>query len=825
MPEFTQSWSAIKTYLDQGINIIPVDTHKKPFKNWKHWQTNKVTEQELWESFNQTGAENGAMVLGAVSGNLFVIDIDSKYYHGFDAIYFSAIKEFYPELWDKLRIHKTPSGGYHIIYRTPTPGGNKKLASRLMTPEEESAHRIAHPNDRTKVLSKCFLETKGEGGLTNFPPSVGYSVFKKAPIPQLTEQEHQSLITLGSTYNQVLKVVTPPKPTVYDNDYYDEDPWTHFNNSPEAEMVLEKAGWVPGKQSSQFQWYSRPGTKGDIHASFNKAKRVYYIFTTSTQFEPDQGYHPSTALSIIQHRGDKKATYKWLVDNGFGKVKPQKERAAIKKMARTKTAPPANFSQAAKEEFAVTAEKLKALHPHGVFWGFDKEKITISRDAFYRVASALGFCLLEDQLHILTKNIIAESDERTLQDAMYNYIQEPEEVLAEDIRNSLESFMQKSGKFSITRLPIINKSRLLRDTKSTCYKIFRNGIIKITAKECTPLNYSDVIDIIEYKKIKQRDFALNDSPGIYEDFLSKAVNWSQDEEHVRKIIGYLSHEYKDETTGFIIVLTEQCPDPKDGGGSGKNLFCKILENTTSYHSKNGGQVSYDEKFFQSWSGQKIMGISDVPKNFRFEFLKEPSTGEFTHKKLYRDERVIPVEDGPKFIIHTNFSYEITDGGLKRRIIPIEFTDFFTKAGGVDAHFGVHFPSGWTEEDWNKFDTFIIGCVQKWLNSGLKLKSVPLSETGYEKQFEHTYGKHLTEFINDNFDTWVRDKQLVSETLATSLKLYYNDNDVPMQYRPSKNKVADAIKEFAKHRQIPIKSNQLLWDGMVQRKGYQFLSPE
>ncbi|MDO6575286.1 hypothetical protein, partial [Staphylococcus pasteuri_A] len=66
-------------------------------------------------------------------------------------------------------------------------------------------------------------------------------------------------------------------------------------------------------------------------------------------------------------------------------------------------------------------------------------------------------------------------------------------------------------------------------------------------------------------------------------------------------------------------------------------------------------------------------------------MKEPSTGSFIWKKLFKDEIEVSVKDAPKFIVQTNFSYEVTDGGLRRRIIPIEFTNFFTQVGGLDVH--------------------------------------------------------------------------------------------------------------------------------------------
>jgi len=204
-----------------------------------------------------------------------------------------------------------------------------------------------------------------------------------------------------------------------------------------------------------------------------------------------------------------------------------------------------------------------------------------------------------------------------------------------------------------------------------------------------------------------------------------ALPYTEQSDHIRKIIGYLSHQFKDETVSYITVLTESCPDPKNGGGSGKNIFCSLFGHTTTFKSIPGTQVRYDEKFMQSWNGERIFCISDPDKKFDFIFLKEPSSGPGIVKKLFKDEFTVPVEDMPKFIIPTNYSFEVKDGGLRRRIIYIEFTDFFTKAGGVDVHFGCHFPKGWVLDDWTGFDNMIAGCIRDWLAGGLQLNTTVL----------------------------------------------------------------------------------------------------
>lgn len=435
----------------------------------------------------------------------------------------------------------------------------------------------------------------------------------------------------------------------------------------------------------------------------------------------------------------------------------------------------------------------------GKFWIVENKKWNISRTDVITIANKIGFGLYRGSLFRIVGKFIIPATERDFQDVLREYLEDTGIIGYLEILNSLEAFFQKNGKFTISRLQIISDELFLNDTQNICYKFFKNVFIQITTSELNAHTYDQLPPdkYVLFSKIQQRDFKPSQS-GKYLDFLSKATSWSIYSQNIKTILGYLCHEYKDETTGYIIVLTEQCPDPKDGGGSGKNLFCNLLSHSTTYCSKPGVQSKFDEKFFQSWNGQRLFGISDVPKNFNFSFLKEPSTGSFILKKLYKDEVEIPVSDGPKFIVHTNFSYEISDGGLKRRIIPIEFTDFFTKSGGVDAHYSCHFPKGWHENDWNNFDTIIIESIQTWLKSNRKIQSASLTETGWEKQFIHSHGKTITDFIQENFDNWIKLQEVPSTDIRTSLSTFYSENAIDRKYQHSAQRIASAIKEWSHH---------------------------
>src|SRR5690606_15673251 len=129
-----------------------------------------------------------------------------------------------------------------------------------------------------------------------------------------------------------------------------------------------------------------------------------------------------------------------------------------------------------------------------------------------------------------------------------------------------------------------NTDTIIRDTSNSSYKFYQNGYIFITAQEYSFHTYDTLTGLIWEDQILPRQFTKSPPGGRFLEFIALAVG---DTDHARKIIGYLSHQYKDETTGYIIVLTESCPDPRQGGGSGKNIFSSSFALTTTYKSIPG----------------------------------------------------------------------------------------------------------------------------------------------------------------------------------------------------------------------------------------------
>ena len=788
--------------LEQGYSVIPVRDKdheskgkiypkKSPFYGWKKCMDEPLTPGMFFSQLEKTNTTWIALVLGKVSKRVIAIDIDNKHWLGVEHKLFSALKDLYAPLWKKLRIHQTQSGGFHIPFMVPE--SMEILRSKKLAYKEGA--------------KEAGIEMKGEGGFIVIPPSEGYSLFKKNDIPLLTQEEIAVMMAIIEDINEKKTIKKERvKTQKRDSEYYATTPFDDFNHSDQGSMVIEKYGWKFEKENAHFIHFTRGGKKGGVSASFNKEKCYYHIFTTSDeQLEGNENYTPSY-LVMHYEKWNGSELFSWLTDNGFGKAHKLKEQDRARKLAQHKGDMPGNFSEEAKVIYKETTDDLKKSLPYGEFWKYGgKGELKLSRSKLYTICSELGFRTINEDLYrIENEKFLSTQTNRELQDALVKYVFCEDEDDYDDILDLLEKFFEKSTNFTIGRLEMMDEDAILCDDRDHCFKTYQNGVVQITSDGYELLPYEEIDQYVYTDRILKRDFVKSDKKGRYSEFIDRAVGF---DEYVKGIIGYLSHEWKDETTAYIIALTEMVPDPKEGGGSGKNVFMSLLENLTSICNVNGSQLQYDERFFQSWNMQKLMVLSDVPKNFDFTFLKEPSSGSITWRRLFKNPINVPVYNTPKLVVLTNYSYEVTDGGVKRRVIPLEFSDYFTRNGGVDTVFGCHFPKGWKGDDWEEFDNIMADSVRVWLSGECKLKSRKLSDTGWSKQFAITYGGVINGIIEEYFSKWKRIGSVPVADLKADLQVYYDSNDINIRYRPSRMKLNNALAEWCKKNDMDFDKNK------------------
>ncbi len=326
-----------KQYLNAGLSVLPTKADKHPaITTWTRLQAVRLTESQAEAAFKGGDARGLGIICGAVSGNLEVIDVDCKYdlTGSLWTELKSLIDEHLPEQTAKsLVIAKTKSGGYHIYYRSQKIEGNLKLANRPTTPEEKAEtykHAIAkgEPEEKAQKQSahdkvKVLLETRGEGGYAIADPTPGYEFIQgdALRIPTITPEEREIFFTLARSFNEVTepepKQTGSSKPPLYATSGL--SPFEDYNQKADITGLLENHGWRQVRRSGERIYFLRPGsTDSKTSANFHTGLKVFYVFSTSTEFDTNKGYNPTGVYTFLECNKDYSLASRRLYEQGYG---------------------------------------------------------------------------------------------------------------------------------------------------------------------------------------------------------------------------------------------------------------------------------------------------------------------------------------------------------------------------------------------------------------------------------------------------------------------------------------------------------------------------
>ena len=792
-----------KKLITQGISVVPINdkTGYRLISYSKRPDDTKDLDIIFRAMSNCTEDLKLAIITGKLSKNLECIDIDEKYKAGVSAEYLSTIKEYYPEIYDKLRIEKTKNNGLHIYYTLDEPiHQSKDIAKRLATQDEL--------NKNPKQKTYAFIEVKTNNSSFTCYPSKGYTLLQDKPIPHLTREERDTLVNIATGFNEVIEKVVEVKVSKKALRNYSTNPWDDYNSDEGAFFeLIQKEGWTVVSDNKNEVRFARPEHAGKkwVSACYYRNKQLFVIFTSSANIEAGN-YKPSTLLSKINFHDDTKECFAWLIENGYGKLNKQYETKIIEKAIVNRLPLPKNISPQGQKEYELKKNDIDAKYPHGLFWEQTEEKGDISyrinRELILRVARDLNYRLYRGDLVYLDGNIIKRVAVSEFYSHLKQYVKEDEKdnIL---IYDKFENYIQQSGKFLISRLPNIEEAEILHDNHKTCYKAFSNVVLKITRNGYKKLNWDEIDKLIPDEKVIDYDFKEAEEGGLFVEFLKKAII---NHDELRQKIGWMVHDYNDSINPYFLILTETVLNPKDGGGSGKNLFSSLVGMMTTIHHQSGAQIKTDNTYFQAWNGSRLMVVSDIPKKFDFEKLKNIFSNSATIKKLYKNEVTLAIQYLPKNVFDTNYSFDIADGGVKRRLRFVEFSDFFTRSGGVAAHFdGKRFPregmeDDWEDEDWSGYYNYMVNCIVAYLKDPI-LRNVKMTESGWKKQFCVNHGENTFEFIEENIESFKFRHTIPQSDFQRIYDDFCSANGISIKYKKSAQKMNDALEEYCSHYKI------------------------
>lgn len=287
-------------YLDAGLSVLPAIRERKhpAVGSWKAYQDRLPSDNEV-EAWFANRQDALCLVCGTISGNLEVIDFDNG------GELFEKWKSQIPaELFARMVVERTPSGGYHVVYRCEEPiQGNMKLA---MGKRDE------------KVVT--LIETRGEGGLFLCAPSGGYELLQGdfEALPVLTVEDRKALLRVGFALNEFVEDAPESKSDVSSGTTFAVRPGDDYNQRGNIRELLLRYGWTYMEKKDGSELFRRPGkNSGGCSASLKDG--VFYVFSSNAYpFQSDKGYSAFQVYSLLVHNGDFTKAADDLLQQGYG---------------------------------------------------------------------------------------------------------------------------------------------------------------------------------------------------------------------------------------------------------------------------------------------------------------------------------------------------------------------------------------------------------------------------------------------------------------------------------------------------------------------------
>lgn len=310
--------------LDYGLHPLGCKENKAPIIVRSATNDRCPTREEV--------EEWSCPMVGLVCGNedkpLLTIDFDQAGLF-FDA-YKARVMAERPELWARLTIERSMSGGYHIWIRTKRPYMTQKLAHNVIEVEGPGEFKSCGKDYKAFeyrgkwVINPDAIETrgatKGMGSYCVCAPSPGYELLqgKILSMPLLEDEEVDYLLSLAREFETYFPEPKEHKIKPEARAADGNRPGDDFNARGDSLPILEKHGWSVSKEVGDRLHLARPGKTGCTSATLT-ADGIFYPFSSNSHpFEEGKAYSRFSVYAILEHDGDFAAAAKDLAAQGYG---------------------------------------------------------------------------------------------------------------------------------------------------------------------------------------------------------------------------------------------------------------------------------------------------------------------------------------------------------------------------------------------------------------------------------------------------------------------------------------------------------------------------
>lgn len=312
-------------------------------------------------------------------------------------------------------------------------------------------------------------------------------------------------------------------------------------------------------------------------------------------------------------------------------------------------------------------------------------------------------------------NKVSEVSTEKIKDFVLNYLADKREF---EVWNYCAKFQNLFSEAFLLMLESIELA-MLKDTKLKSYLAFNNGILEVTKNEIKLLDFLDVESYIWKSNIIPRDFVfLENHENEYQKFILNISN--KDPLAIECVCGYLLSKYKNKMNNKAIILNDEVVSDNPEGGTGKGLFVQGLRQLRKVAILDGKTFDDKKSFpYQTVSQDSdILVFDDIKKNWDFESKFSLVTEGMTLERKNKDAIKLSVEDSPKMLISTNYAVRGEGNSHDRRRHEIEIAQYYGAKLTPFDEFGHQLFDDWDAEHFNKFDNYMVKCLQSYLSLGL-----------------------------------------------------------------------------------------------------------
>lgn len=310
-----------------GLNPLPLRENKAPKLASGHpYLYQEVPDNLIERMFNHTEVKKIGVACGDVSDGFYCLDFDCHDGENIKLIFNRFCED--PYISELIRAHQiaiyqSPSGGYHLYFKSDVSQGGRELAYHRET-------------------NGVAIELRGNGQYMVTAPSQGYTKLMGSSlldVERLDESQTEYLLNLAKSLNQgktirKAKDKDPNEPERKWPDKWDEStPCGKFNEEgiDKVPEWLEASGWrlLHVRESDQVEYWQRPGKDEEdrsISATYGAQRGMFYVFSTDgniAPFESGRGYSPFDVWTNTVHKGDWKAALNEIAPRPEIPAKPQ----------------------------------------------------------------------------------------------------------------------------------------------------------------------------------------------------------------------------------------------------------------------------------------------------------------------------------------------------------------------------------------------------------------------------------------------------------------------------------------------------------------------